>query len=238
MTAIPSDFLTARQTADFLVLSMSSIYKHTSSGRLKRANKGSYGVPALYRRSEVEAFRLRLKRNQRIITLNASQRTCTKCSQCLPRDNFRFYTNQSGNISRQSRCRDCKDDSIKNYRAQNKEQADAYDTNYRRFYRPLTGAIGDGKTSPICRSAGFAIVMTEQGFSSLRAARLDKSLSPGEIALVRYEFHYNVWYVLPVPVRAGDSDRITEWCQRYEARQKAKDGRLKKNRTQINKEAI
>lgn len=82
----------------------------------------------------------------------------------------------------------------------------------------LTEAISDGKTSPITKKTGFSIARGPSGF---RAARLDKPLEPGEVALVRYEPRPAGGFVVVPPrivelAHRGDSRWMTEWCEQQE----------------------
>jgi hypothetical protein len=121
-------------------------------------------------------------------------------AQLRERDKRRYWDNRDAELARG-----------RDYKARNPEKVRARDQRRTRRGRP-DRAIRDGKSSPICRRVGFALVRIlnapRVGCQSarFRAARLDKLLDPGERAIAHFQIVAGCWVCLPPPLRIAGLD--------------------------------
>jgi hypothetical protein len=145
------------------------------------------------------------------------QRTCRKCGEVKPLGEF---NRRSAGNQHEHTCKPCRNRQIadryrtrararamksarhRRYRERNPERA----CQIRNASHNRRAAIEDGKTSPITRRVGFSLVRPTFDEIHYRAARLDRPIDSGEVALCRYELIEGRWdvslpFLVPAPFR-------------------------------------
>lgn len=183
---IPKDWLTRRQAAQVMGVTVQTLGLHCRNGRLCRCDSGGERKPAYYRQEDVLAcYSTYTMRGRRASDLQIDpstgelNRRCKKCQKWVP---VRLYSKQrEGLAGTNPNCPDCR--RVGRTAPRTKvPYGESQRRAGREFYRRQQ-AILCGKSSPVLRD-GFRLLRSSEG--EWQAWRLSLPLPLGTVAWVEY----------------------------------------------------